>query len=591
MKKWITISFIAMLFLIPAYSYSADLSSLRISLIEGDVQLNPEDTSEWMPAVVNMPLKSGDRLWVPEAGRVELLSRDGTYLRLDERSSLDILILDKDSSQFYLITGHMYVNFRGLSNSVLQIDTPISSIRAYERATFRIDVNDDKDTEVSVFKGAVNAESRDGRTSVGAGKTLSLKQDMYAELYPLGPVDEWERWNKERDRRLSERRYSYRYLPNELGVYSNDFDENGRWVYVKEYGYVWTPTVVVSVGWAPYRLGRWVWIGGDYVWVSYEPWGWAPYHYGRWAFAASIGWYWVPPVRGDVYWGPGFVGWVHTPTYVSWVPLAPREVYYGYGNYGPHSVNITHIDIHKTVIKNVYKNVYVNNAVTTIHNDTFIKGKQVDFKQKENPFLREKINVGRPQIKPEKATLMPVVKEIPSAKQPPQRIKDVHVKELKEKRPLVKEKKASVLTPESPQKKMTVRSSKEPKGGVSTQERTVTTKRPSVPKKTQKVKEPSVKERAVRTERPAVTTKKSTPKGTWVPAGRPAAKEKAQEIKEPLTKERWVKERWVPAEKPAAVEKQREVKETRIQEKRAPVEGKKAPKERPDVTERQKGFK
>jgi len=591
MKKWITISFILLLFLIPAYSHSADLSSLRISLIEGDVQLNTEDTSDWMPAVINMPLRSGDRLWVPEGGRVELQLNDGTYLRLDKNSSLGILSIGKNSFQFYLSTGRAYVDFRGLRNSVLQMDTPVSSIRIYDKSDVGIDVSNDGSTEVSVFLGAVYAESRSGKTRVGAGKSLFIKEDAYAELAPLGPVDEWERWNKGRDTKLYEQRYSSRYLPDELKVYSYDFDTNGKWVYDNEYGYCWVPTVVVSSGWAPYRHGRWVWVGGDYVWVSYEPWGWIPYHYGRWSFIASIGWGWVPPVRGAVYWGPGFVGWVHTPTYVSWVPLAPGEIYYGYGYYGPHSVNITHIDIHKTVIKNVYKNVYVNNGVTTIHHDTFIRGKHVDLKIKENPFLREKINVGRPQIKPERTTLMPVVKEVPQIKQLPQRIKDVRVKELKEKRPLVKEKQASVLTPESPQKKMAVRSFKEPKGIASTQERTLTTERPSVPERSQKIKEPTVKERTVRAERPGVTPEKPATKGTWVPAEKPAAKEKAQEIKEPLTKERWVKERWVPAEKPAAVEKPRELKETRTQERRAPVEEKRAPVERQDVTERQRGFR
>ena len=148
---------------------------------------------------------------------------------------------------------------------------------------------------------------------------------------------------------------------------------------MREYGRVWTPRVVVSVGWAPYRVGRWIWRGGDYVWVSYEPWGWAPYHYGRWAFVASVGWCWVPPVRGAVYWGPGFVGWVQTPTYVSWVPLAPGEIYYGHGYYGPHSVNITNVNITNIqVTKVVYKNIHVHNAVTVIHHDTFVTGKHVE---------------------------------------------------------------------------------------------------------------------------------------------------------------------------------------------------------------------
>lgn len=447
-----------LLLLLPAYSYPSTLGSLRISLIEGDVQIRMEDTGEWVPASANIPLVEGDQIWVPEGGRTELQLKDGTFLRLDEESALEILALEDNSFQFYLTEGYAYANFRGLKGSLLQIDTPISSIRAYEKSNFRIDAAREGYTDISVYAGSVHAENREGVMKVDAGRTLSFGEGTYAELSPLGPPDEWERWNRERDRRFAEGRPPSRYLPDELQAYSSDFEENGRWVQVREYGYVWTPTVVVSAGWAPYRIGRWVWIGGDYVWVSYEPWGWAPYHYGRWAFISRIGWCWVPPARGAVYWGPGFVGWVRTPTYVSWVPLAPREIYYGYGYYGPHSVNITRVNIKQIdTRKVVYKNVHVHNAVTIVHHDTFVRGRHVDVKIKENPFLKEKISLGRPNIKPEKATVMPMIKEIPQTKRPPKPIREIKVKELKEKHPLVREKEASVLKPESPPKKMPVK--------------------------------------------------------------------------------------------------------------------------------------
>jgi hypothetical protein len=405
-----------------------------------------------------MPLKDGDRIWVPEGGRAELQLRDGTTLRLDEKTGLDILTLEQDSYQFYLPEGKAYANFRGLRGSVLQVDTPMSSVRAYDRAIFRIDTPDDRHTDLSVYQGSVHAESRDGSIRVDQDRTLALREGFPAELGPMDPPDEWERWNRNRNRIYADRRAPSRYLPEELYAYSSDFEDNGKWVYVREYGQVWTPTVVVSAGWAPYRMGRWVWIGGDYVWISYEPWGWVPYHYGRWAFVPSFGWCWVPPARGAVYWGPGFVGWVRTPTHVSWVPLAPREIYYGYGFYGPHSINITNININTiNVGKVVYRNVHVRNAVTVVHHDTFVQGRHVEVRERENPFLREKINVGRPNIKPERTTLMPVLREIPQVKRPPEKIREIKVRDVKETRPLAKEREVSVLKPESPPREMTIK--------------------------------------------------------------------------------------------------------------------------------------
>jgi len=434
------------------------LGFLRVSLIEGDVQINTVDTEDWVPASINMPLRDGDRLWVPEGGRAELQLRDGTAVRVDEKTSLDIIRMEKDSSQFYLAEGRAYANFAGLRGTVLQIDTPVSSVRAYDQAIFRVDILDERYTDVSVYMGSVYAESQDGRTRVDENTTLALREGFPAELGPMGPPDEWEAWNKDRNRKYVERRAPSRHLPEELQSYSSDFEDNGRWVNVREYGYVWTPTVVVSAEWAPYRVGRWVWIGGDYVWISHEPWGWAPYHYGRWSFVPTFGWCWVPPRRGAVYWGPGFVGWVQTPTHVSWVPLAPGEIYYGHGHYGPHSVNITNINVTNiNVQKIVYKNVNVRNSVTVVNRNTFISGKHEEVRVKENPFLREKLHIGRPDIKPERATRMPVVREIPQTKRPPEKIREIKVREIKERRPLAREKDASVLRPQSPPKEMEIK--------------------------------------------------------------------------------------------------------------------------------------
>lgn len=352
------------------------------------------------------------------------------------------------------------MNFRGLRGTFLQFDTPVSSTRAYERGIYRVDVPDDQYTDISVDRGLLYAESRNGSTRVKEGYTLSLRGDDYADLHPLEPSDGWEDWNEERDRTLYERQYSTRYLPDELSPYSYDFDRYGRWVYARDYGYVWTPSAVVSVGWSPYRLGRWAWIGGDYVWVSYEPWGWVPYHYGRWIFNVSIGWCWVPPIRGAAYWGPGFVGWVYTPEYVAWVPLAPGETYYGYGNYGPHSVNITNVNITNIKVKKVYKNVYVNNAVTVIHKETFVKGKPEPIQMKDNPFLKQRISIGRPEIKPVRETTRPDSREIQGVKHPPSKIREIKVEELKKERPLVQRKTRSVMRPGSSVKEMPLKPGK-----------------------------------------------------------------------------------------------------------------------------------
>jgi hypothetical protein len=449
---WMAIAGALLLF--PRYSEANSLGEMRVNLVQGDVQVKIADTGEWVPVSVNMPLVEGDELWVPEGSRAALQTTRGGYVRLDEGTALQVLRMDLDSFQFHLTEGRVYVLNRAPNRSVLQFDTPDASIRAFGNARFRIDLPGDE-TDVSVIRGSVQTENGDGTTTVRAGDMLAVGADGYVELSPAPPPDDWQRWNAQRDRTVLARGKSYRYLPTELRAYSSDFEENGRWVTVPEYGYVWTPTVVVIGDWAPYRHGRWVWRGGDYVWVGYEPWGWAPYHYGRWTFAAGIGWFWVPPARGDVFWAPGYVGWVRSGDHVAWVPLAPRETYYGYGNHGRYSTNVTNVNVNQVQVTNIYRNVNVTNSVTVVNQSTFITGRpssvdrNVVVNVREDFAKHRNIVVGRPPIKPVETSYVPVVRAIPEAKRPPPAVRKVDAKELRQSRPLVKEPERSAIRPQA----------------------------------------------------------------------------------------------------------------------------------------------
>jgi hypothetical protein len=455
MKLLKAVMLAVVLILVPAYAFSSNYGYMRISLVEGDVQIKTPDADDWGYASINTPLAEGDQVWVPQGGRAELQLNTGTYVRLDNNSALQILSTDKDSSQFYLSQGHAYIYYDAPRGNVIQIDTPDASIRAFDRAVFRIDMSDQYQyTDVAVYKGYVEAENEVGKSRINAGQmVLSLGPNTNAEVAPLRPSDEWERWNKMRNDNIFARRDGgTRYLPAELRAYSYDFDNYGRWIQVPDYGYVWTPTVVVGSSWSPYRDGRWIWWGGDYVWVAYEPWGWAPYHYGRWSFIINIGWFWVPPVAREVYWSPGYVGWVRTADYVAWVPLAPGETYYGRGEHGRHSVNITNVNIKQVNITNVYKNVYVNNGVTVVNRKTFNTHSPTIVNVNKNViqqkiFTKNNISVGEPDIRPTKGSHFTSARTIPTSKLPPQHVREQQAKELKKSRPLMKAPEKSVLNP------------------------------------------------------------------------------------------------------------------------------------------------
>lgn len=449
MKIRIIAAILLPLALFSARAFAAELGAARMGIVQGDVQVYTEDAQAWVPASINTPLAQGDRVWVPDGGRSELQFQGGLVVRLDAVTSFDILSLDENTFQFYVNVGRTYVNNRTYGVEYLQVDTPVGSIGCYDNSLTMIDVEENGTTEVSVLKGYAYAETRNGKIRVPAGKTLRIGEDLQAELFPLSSPDEWEEWNRTLDGRIGDGA-SLRYLPDELYDYGYDFDTYGRWLYDTSYGYVWTPTFSISVNWAPYQAGRWIWIGGHYVWISREPWGWAPYHYGRWVNRPHVGWCWVPPRHGAVWWGPGYVGWVYTTNYVAWVPLAPGDIYYGHGYYGPGSVNLNTIVINNIIINRNYRNRNVRNAVRTMKRNAFLHGRKGTAPAWNNPFGQRNVGIGPPRFKPEKATFAPTLKTIPATRQPPRRIRQINPKKLQSTRKVMPDKQGSAFTPGTP---------------------------------------------------------------------------------------------------------------------------------------------
>jgi len=422
------------------------IGDARLSLIQGDVVLQTEETgSEWGAAVINTPLLPGTKLWAPETGRSEIQFFGGSYLRMDSNTELNIADLRMDDSghviQVEVPKGRVYIHYVGsqVPNSVFQIDTPITSIVSDEPSRFDVTVNENGHTEVTVFNGSIDVQSQNGSTRVNEGMMLEIDSNQTAETSPMRSEDAWLRWNFSRDSALANTGPSKNYLPSSLGAYGNDFDTYGHWVNNPAYGHVWTPSNIPA-DWAPYRIGRWCWIGGDYVWVSYEPWGWVPYHYGRWAFVNDFGWCWVPPMRtARVSWCPGYVAWIQTPTFISWVPLAPGEIYYGHRYYGPHSVNIKNVNINHIRITHVYVNSHVAHSVTVVSHETFLTGRHVRVANAPaNPFHSGlKVSPGRPDIRPVKATSLPDPARVVSERALPPKELQTKVKSFQHRTPAV----------------------------------------------------------------------------------------------------------------------------------------------------------
>jgi len=360
----------------------------RLSYINGNVSFNPAGTDDWVNAVVNRPITTGDKLWSDNGSRAEL-HIGSAAIRLASNTGFSFLNLDDRTAQIRVTEGTLSVRVRSLEqDETFEIDTPNLAFSVLRPGNYKINVNEAGDTTIVTV--------RDGEGEVtGGGSAYTIHpresgtfagiDQLDADIQGFGDNDDdFDHWCRDRDRH-ADRSTSARYVsPDVIGY--DDLDDNGGWRSDPEYGNVWFPHTTV-VGWAPYRYGHWVWISPwGWTWVDDEPWGFAPFHYGRWVVVRGV-WGWVPsPPRavGIVYvrpvYAPALVAWVGGPHFsvgigvgggggvgVAWFPLGPRDVYcpsYHVSERYVQNVNISNTRIvNQTNITNVYNNVYVNKTV------------------------------------------------------------------------------------------------------------------------------------------------------------------------------------------------------------------------------------
>jgi hypothetical protein len=360
----------------------------RLSHTDGNVSFNPAGTDDWVSAVINRPMTTGDKLWSDDGGRAELHIGSAS-LRIGSTTGFNFLNLTDNVAQIQVTEGTVRVRVKRLEqDETFEIDTPNLAFSVLRPGIYRVSVNEAGDTTVVSVLGGEGEVTGGGQAySVHANQTATFvgTDQLDADVQDFAGGDDFDQWCADRDRR-EDRSTSARYVsPDVIGY--EDLDDYGGWRPVPEYGTVWFPHTTV-VGWAPYRYGHWVYIAPwGYTWVEDEPWGFAPFHYGRWVTVGGV-WGWVPapaPVVGVVYvrpvYAPALVAWVGGPHFgvgvgvnVGWFPLGPREVYvpsYPVSRRYVTNINVTNTRVETTVVNNYYTNVVVNKQVN-VTNVTYV---------------------------------------------------------------------------------------------------------------------------------------------------------------------------------------------------------------------------
>jgi hypothetical protein len=292
--------------------------AVRLSNVDGSVEISQDNQVLADPALANTPLFEGTLITTRDDGRAELQLDDGSVVRVSPNSTLRIAVLrqqdNASKAELVLNSGLAYFELQGeTATSSVKARFSGSAVTATGFSVLRINL-DNPPGELAVFSGNAHLERGNALSlDLHGGESVRLNASdpgSYNLAETIEP-DSWDAWNADRDQDLTEQEAAKTsatntYINNNSPAWG-DLDANGNWYNVPGQGYVWSPYVAAGAGWDPYGCGHWVWTPRfGYVWVSCESWGYLPYSSGYWNWYDGFGWGWAPG-----YWNPWWCngGW------------------------------------------------------------------------------------------------------------------------------------------------------------------------------------------------------------------------------------------------------------------------------------------
>jgi ferric-dicitrate binding protein FerR (iron transport regulator) len=305
--------------------------AVRLSSVDGQVQITQGNQVLASPALANTPLFEGTQISTSDDGRAEIQMEDGSVARISPNSSLTLGTLSLQGNtadtELVLNSGLAYFEMQGDTQAKpmrVRFGDDVATSTGYTVLRINLDY---PPGEVAVFSGNVHVE---GGTSLAldlhGGESVKLNgpdSGNYVVAETIEP-DSWDTWNSDRDQALTaqeaDRTEATNSVPNSSNPAWSDLDANGNWYNVPGQGYVWSPYEAGAGNWDPYGCGSWTWTPRfGYIWVSCEQWGYMPYASGTWGFYDGLGWGWAPGLGGP-WWGGAGWGFNFGPTPVRYRP-------------------------------------------------------------------------------------------------------------------------------------------------------------------------------------------------------------------------------------------------------------------------------
>ncbi len=300
--------------------------AVRLSSVDGQVQLTQGGQSLADHALANTPLFEGTVLTTGDDGRAEIQFEDGSVARIPPDSSLTLSALRPGQTELTLNSGMGYFELQGAGqDNSMRVRFGNSVVTGSGFTVLRLKL-DQAPGELAVFSGNAHIDGEGGMSlDLHGGEAATPSATNAGEFNVAGSIepDSWDAWNSDRDQALTAEETNPTPATDSLPQNNNpawgDLNANGSWYNVPDQGYVWSPYEASNPGWDPFGMGYWMWTPRfGYVWVSGERWGYMPYQCGAWNYYDAFGWGWAPG-GCQTWWGGGGGGdWYFT------VGTAPR---------------------------------------------------------------------------------------------------------------------------------------------------------------------------------------------------------------------------------------------------------------------------
>lgn len=292
--------FLSLFFLLPLCWADSHVRIVRVSALNGEVQVDRGDGQGFDKAVLNMPIVNSSRVWTHDDGQAEIELEDGSTIRLAPNTiiNFDDLSLTSSGDRITKLTlqdGTAYFDLNHHEHDLFELAVGHQSFQPLHSSHFRVQF-DATGVTIAVFKGDLRMTSATlAQVEIRKGETLTLDNSDADRYFLAKNIDgaPYDDWDKER------RDYRYRYASqaataNSVNYGVADLNYYGAFADIPGCGNCWRPNYA-PVGWDPFLDGSWIYYpSAGWTFVSAYPWGWAPYRYGQWVSVPGYGYCWRP---------------------------------------------------------------------------------------------------------------------------------------------------------------------------------------------------------------------------------------------------------------------------------------------------------